>query len=151
MEVIDLEYSLPHGKTSYNKRQLNQVKQIVIHHTTNDGSIQAQAKYHVNVKGWPGIGYHFMIDKAGTIFKCNSIDVVCYNVENQNTKTIGICLIGNFEKQKPTPEQIASLKWLIDALRGVVGELPIFGHQDKKATTCPGKYLYRLIVDNEIA
>lgn len=145
MEVINMENSLPVGKTKYPKRELHSIQQIVIHHTTNDGSLQAQAKWHVNNNGWPGIGYHFVIDKTGAINRCNSIDTICYNVANQNTKTIGICLIGNFEIKKPTAEQIDSLKWLIESLRGVVGSLPVYGHLDKGKTSCPGKHLYKLI------
>ena len=77
-------------------------------------------------------------------------------------------MIGNFDLQKPTEEQIKSLVALIVALskkynidptartqyHKVITEYPymksveagvIAGHKDAGVTSCPGKYLYALL------
>jgi hypothetical protein len=149
--VKHIQGTLAKGPKPYNKRSLSAVRQIVVHHTADNGTPESIAKYHVNNNKWPGIGYHFLIDNTGQIFQTNDLDTISYNVANQNTKTIGICLIGNFEKEQPSTAQIDSLKWLLSAVRGVVGELPLYGHKDRDNTLCPGKNLYALLKSKDVS
>jgi hypothetical protein len=68
-------------------------------------------------------------------------------VKNNNTGNIGICVIGNFEVEKPTGEQLAALKKAIihisNLFPSVARGLPknIFGHRHFMATDCPGANL----------
>jgi|GEM_PF-5724345 len=149
--VTHLQGTLPVGPKAYGKRSLVSIKQIVVHHSADNGTPESIARYHVNGNKWPGIGYHFIIDNTGKIFQTNDMDTVSYNVANQNTKTLGICLIGNFDIQQPVEAQIESLKWLIGAVRGVVGQLPIFGHRDKGQTACPGNNLYKILKSIDVS
>ncbi len=62
-----------------------------------------------------------------------------------NAHGIGICLVGNFEKRRPGPRQMASFTALVDWLRdkAPLGARPKFTvHRwvDKKNTVCPGRY-----------
>ena len=69
----------------------------MIHHSaTDDGSPEAYARYHVQTRGWPGIGYHFVIQKDGGIYQTNRLDTISYHVSGQNTNSIGICGTGKW-------------------------------------------------------
>jgi N-acetyl-anhydromuramyl-L-alanine amidase AmpD len=58
-----------------------------------------------------------------------------------NTEGIGICLVGNFDRQPPTAAQMTSLEILVLALSRRY-EIPldrIVGHGELKNTQCPGR------------
>lgn len=134
---IDKRGILPkHPYRTYARRPLNKVNTLAVHHSlTKTGSAKAFASYHVNHHGWPGIGYHFVIEKNGTIVWCNDMDVKSYHVGNSNKTAIGVCLIGDFRYEEPTEEQIDALvrlsDWIIDdkdnAINGVEN---IKGHSE---------------------
>ena len=100
-------------------------KYIVLHHSaTNAGSVNAFHKFHTK-QGYGVIAYHFVI---------------------------GICLVGNLEKQKPTQAQLVALKMLIRRLRNEykITANNVVGHrhvsyddepQHTEKTACPGKKL----------
>lgn len=142
---------LPRGSTKYNLRPLHAIEQIVVHHSADNGTIQSIAEYHTAPKpkgnGWPGIGYTFVIDQEGIIYQAHDLDTLCFNVANQNTKSLGICLIGNFEKNPVPPAQLESLKWLIPQVKQFLKPLKVIGHREAEgaATKCPGKHLFSLI------
>jgi N-acetylmuramoyl-L-alanine amidase len=132
--------ALPKGKGAYRKRLLSAITGIVIHHSASDtGTIVNIANWHIS-RGWPGIGYHFVISADGTINQTNEIDTISYHVGNYNMSNIGICLIGNFSNHLPTSKQLESLKELIQHVNTLVGKkLIVRGHRDLMATECPGK------------
>lgn len=101
MKIIDKRKSLTkHPSKTYRKRSLSAIKNIAIHHSaTTSGSAEAFANYHVNELGWAGIGYHYVIDKDGTISWCHDLDVISYHVGNSNGGAIGICLVGDFRTE----------------------------------------------------
>jgi N-acetyl-anhydromuramyl-L-alanine amidase AmpD len=139
--VKDLTAKLPRGQQRYEKRKLEQIDRIVIHHSaTSDGSPEAYARYHVETRGWPGIGYHFVIQKDGGIYQTNRLDTISYHVSGQNTNSIGICLTGNYDKQQPPQVQLQACAQLIATLRqNFVQELDLRAHADFSAKSCPGK------------
>lgn len=104
-------------------------------------------------KGWPDLPYHFLIAPDGTIFEGRPVGYepetnTSYDVHGH----IGIELFGNFEVQRVSPQQVASLVKLVAWLSqeyGVPDEL-IRGHKDLADTACPGKDLYRYIEDGEL-
>jgi len=64
--------------------------------------------------------------------------------EKQNTYCIGICLVGNFDKRKPTAKQLENLTALVEALmkRCKLSTSAVKTHQQINVvyTRCPGKY-----------
>jgi N-acetylmuramoyl-L-alanine amidase len=130
-----------HKSKKYQIRDLKQINKIIIHHSaTNQGSGKAFANYHVDSLGWPGIGYHFVISDVGIIEQTNSLTTVSYHTAGQNTSSIGICLVGNFDNYLPTNIQSHALEELIIYLRNLLGkDLKVFGHTDFSTKTCPGK------------
>jgi hypothetical protein len=138
-------------------------KYITIHHAgVNVKSTTDPAKFVKNMQGWgqrekkwPDLAYHFLIAPDGRIFEGRSLE---YEPES-NTKYplqghIGVELMGNFETQRMSPQQLDSLvklnAWLCQELK--IDPKDIAGHNDRapKQTSCPGKDLYRYIEDGQI-
>jgi hypothetical protein len=138
---------------------------LVVHHTalkvqgdTRSGieRMQALYAYHSNSRGWGDIGYHYVIDEEGQIYegKEGGARVVGGHVYCGNIGTVGVALMGNFELEKPSQEQMKSLQWLLDDVRKRYGidldevvrfhgkPLPaIVGHRELVSTDCPGYYV----------
>ena len=95
-------------------------------------------------KAWADVPYHFYIGRDGTIVEGR--DMAFAGDTNTNydpTGHVAIAVSGNFEKQKPSPEQKASLVALVDWLAEEHGVAPdrIEGHKDHASTACPGRNL----------
>ena len=145
--VNDLRGKLPTapGK-QYARRGLSIIERIIIHHSaTSGGGPEDFARYHVDNHGWPGIGYHYVIDQAGRIFQTQDWETVSYHCSGQNSNSLGICLVGNFSRTQPTEKQYKALEYLVSFIRtdlnnqlGTNKKLTVYGHKDFKATDCPG-------------
>ncbi|OLO40716.1 hypothetical protein BTR23_04375 [Alkalihalophilus pseudofirmus] len=107
MNIIDKRNSLArHGSRTYRRRSRGSIRNIAIHHSaTTSGSAEAFARYHVNSLGWPGIGYHYVVDRDGSISWCHDLEIVSYHVGNSNGMSVGICMVGDFRTQTPTSQQ----------------------------------------------
>ena len=105
-------------------------------------------------KGWDGVGYHFVIGN-GTETGDGQVEVTqrwplqkwgahAKTVDNRfNEHGIGICLVGNFDVERPSPTQMRSLSRLVGHLMQTYGIPPqnVVGHRDTKPTDCPGRYV----------
>lgn len=122
-----------HPSKTYGIRGLGDIKQIAVHHSlTLSGSAKAFATYHVNNNKWPGIGYHFVIEKDGTIIWCHDLEVRSYHVGNSNRMAIGICLVGDFRKQDLLDTQLQPLLKLLKYLLRELNLTPadVRGHSE---------------------
>jgi N-acetyl-anhydromuramyl-L-alanine amidase AmpD len=125
---------------------------IVIHHSASPLEVTfEQIREHHLSRGWSDIGYHFVIDPAGTISKGRAEDVVGAHALGINQVSLGICLIGNFDEHHPAREQFNSLNNLIKdlVLRKNITPENIIGHCDVtceergfRKSRCPGENLY---------
>jgi len=128
-------------------------KYIVIHHSATDrGNSLEFNKAHLR-RGWKGIGYHFVIDngtcgkKAGQIEMSprwiKQADGAHCRANRMNERGIGICLVGNFSRDKVSRKQMDSLVYLVNKLRGFyhIPKKNILGHGQVQGahTECPGK------------
>ena len=156
----------------------NPIKQdnnhVIVHHSagnTGDTNTRQVIRniylYHTNVNGWSDIGYNFVIGVNGRIYQARDGlgEVKDHRVKGahfcgKNSGTMGVALVGNFEKGSPTTSAIQSLKgllaWKLDtADLPAMGAFPhptydadpdplkvISGHRDGCATLCPGENLY---------
>ncbi len=124
---------------------------IVIHHVgIPDGDTSAAFIHKAHLaNGWAGIGYHYVIRKDGSIERGRPLATVGAHAEGQNYHTVGINVTGNFEKETPTQNQLASLEKLLVFLCQTYDIRPsaatIVGHRDVNSTDCPGKNLYKLL------
>jgi hypothetical protein len=130
-------------------------KWIVIHHSaTPSGGARAFDKMH-KAKGWDELGYHFVIGN-GTDTGDGQVEVGprwpkqkwgahAKTPDNRfNNYGIGICLVGNFDVERPTKAQIQSLSKLVAYLM-VTYHIPadhVLGHGQTKATDCPGRNVH---------
>jgi N-acetyl-anhydromuramyl-L-alanine amidase AmpD len=142
------------------RRQLDAVtakqswKHIVIHHSgTSTGTAKAIDRFHREERRMEnGLAYHFLIGNGrgmgnGEIFVGErwkkQLPGGHLASETLNQSSIGICLVGNFDRTKPTKEQVESLNALIKKLLEVTG-LPrsaVTTHREihPRHTRCPGK------------
>lgn len=95
-------------------------------------------------RNYGDIGYHFIIDYAGVAWEGRSLTYEGAHVSGENHGNIGVVLLGNFEEQEPSAEQLSSLRQLVTILRRHYGieKNMVYGHLDLSASACPGKNLY---------
>ena len=134
----------------------NRWKYIIVHHSaTEDGGARRFDRAHRS-NGMDELGYHFVIGN-GTDTPDGKIEVgsrwrrqkhgahcrVSQTDSNEyNKHGIGICLVGNFEKSRPTDAQMKSLAYLTNGLLAQTRLRPsaVSYHRDFKSTKCPGRY-----------
>ncbi|MCM8774841.1 MAG: N-acetylmuramoyl-L-alanine amidase [Candidatus Omnitrophica bacterium] len=129
-------------------------KFIIIHHSaTEKGDSLTFNRHHLKRGFTGGVGYHFVIDN-GTHGKVDGqIEVAPRWLKQQdgrhckassmNCRAIGICLVGNFNEESVSAEQMKSLVSLVHVLchyykiplRNVMGHGQVSGAN----TDCPGK------------
>lgn len=126
--------------------RMNRPNKIILHHSlTKDGktvSWGAIRKYHMNTREWRDIGYHWGIELVGDeykIFKGREESEEGAHCQGQNSNSIGICLVGNFDIAEPPREQLEKLYELIEDIFNRHGKLQIFGHNAYSSKSCPGK------------
>lgn len=97
-------------------------------------------------RGFKCIGYHKVIRRDGTIEDGRPIDQVGAHVENWNSVSVGICLVGgvsekdiNVAENNFTPAQWEALSKLLVELKQKYPHAHIQGHRDfpKVAKACP--------------
>ena len=144
IEIADIVDSLPkHATKRYRSRAIKDITHLVIHHTVSppDRPISGIAAFHVNTRGWPGIGYHYVINDLGEIYQTNYLDTISYQTGGQNHYSVGIALQGNFQKESPPQKQIDATAKLVEHLRGEVPTITdVEPHRGMpgQSTACPG-------------
>jgi hypothetical protein len=155
-------------------------KAMFVHHTagTNDYTCSQSASivrgvflYHVQSNGWNDIGYHFLVDKCGTVFegRAGGIDkpVLGAHTYGFNTATSSVSVLGDYSTAatnaavRESVAKVAAWKlglYGVDPTGSVVltsgadngkyklGQKGTFhrisGHRDGYPTECPGQNLY---------
>jgi LysM repeat protein len=128
-------------------------KYIVIHHSgVQTGSVKGMDRYHREVRHMEnGLAYHFVIGN-GNGMRDGQVSVGRRWVkqqdgghlasEEQNRHALGICLVGNFDRQQPTAKQMQALRALVKALmaRCDLSAAAVKTHQEINVigTRCPG-------------
>jgi len=140
-----VSHDLPKSLTKHYKlRNIDDSLTIVIHHTAapKDQSLENIAKFHVEKRGWPAIAYHVAINDKGDINFLNDIEEKTYHNSADNTNTIGIVVLGDYETEEPSYDALVSIKAVTEAICETLKIKGIKGHRDYKSTLCPGKNLY---------
>ena len=131
---------------------------IVLHHSASrGGDAQVIDRDHQTQNGWDGIGYHFVLG--------NGVDMPLGRIEATfrwrqqshgahagalplqkpfNTEGVGVCLIGNYEREALDP---FAERRLVELCAQLIDRIPtlsvgrIIGHRDVpgKSTACPGR------------
>ena len=126
---------------------MKDVLYIVIHCTATRLSqrvtIDDIDRWH-KARGFAQCGYHWYIDREGTIKEGRSEKLAGAHVRHSNQHAIGVCYEGGLdEKGRPkdtrTPEQKAALWFLLEDLKKDYPKAKIVGHRDfpHVAKQCP--------------
>ena len=135
----DLRGTLP-TNGEYPLRDMERVDAVVIHHTATQGqTLRTMAEFHVERRGWQGIGYHYAVGYDGTIYYLNDAERRTNHTAGNNSRTIGIALVGNMERNPMPAAQRSSLIALVYYLREIYGTTYIHPHCHYSPTLCPGK------------
>lgn len=132
---------------------MNKPEVLIVHHTGGtdanplaDTSNQTAAiikEWHLK-KGWNDIGYNWVIEKSGKIVKGRDESKEGAHTIGMNSKSIGVCIVGNFDATYPTKEQEQSFKTLYKELRSRYSVLTpdkVYPHRKYANKTCYGKHL----------
>ncbi len=138
---------------------------IIVHHSgQRKATPEGMHNYHKDIRGWAnGLGYHFVIGNGvnypdgelyvGRRWKKQLTGAHCATDHGRylgvkrpgnyfNKHGIGVCLIGNFENERPTARQLRTLTSLLAVLSREAGIHPsrVFGHAEvTHRTACPGR------------
>lgn len=129
---------------------------VVIHHSGSFvDTIAGMNTYHIKRGMENGLAYHFVIGNGrkgtglsdGGIYIGNrwkkQLDGGHVASTSLNSRAVGICLVGDFNKRKPSARQIASLHALSNYLvnRCKIKRSRVKTHREinPKPTACPGK------------
>lgn len=122
--------------------------EVLIHHSAgpDTGGLDADGirHYHVEVKGWRDVGYHYLVELEG-----HRYIVVPGRPETQdgahcpghNQTALGVCMVGDFTDSPPSLEQLRVTAELCADLcrRHGIRSLDIRPHRAFRRTECPGK------------
>lgn len=89
------------------------------------------------------VGYHYVIEKNGAVLKAREENEIGAHDQGENVDSIGICLAGDFNTEKPTQAQADAFRilWLQILHRNNIPILAIEPHRRDDTTDCPGKLL----------
>ena len=156
----------------------SETRGVTFHHTAGSNSyarsdskaiVRSTQAYHMSGRGWCDIGYNFLVDKYGQIFEGRSGGVLLqvrgahagnYTV---NTYDMGVSMIGNLDKVRPTAAMkdatVKLVGWRLGTnflpakgtyaiaghhLNRIAGHRDVYnaGIRPGTATACPGRYGY---------
>jgi N-acetylmuramoyl-L-alanine amidase len=129
---------------------------IVIHHSlTKDGDVvdwSAIRRYHKETNGWGDVGYHFGVERVNGeyhVLEGRSMMRQGAHVKNFNNISLGICMVGNFDKEPVPVEQwnltlklVKRLQWFLHIpSERVLGHWEAQAHMnvpENQRKSCPG-------------
>jgi hypothetical protein len=136
-DIVDYRDLLEvHPTRRFDTRPRSAINRWIAHHTASTASVEAVARYHVNTRGWAGIGYHYYIEPDGRILLVGGLDTIRAHAYGENEDTVGVALQGLYTDTWPTDAQLDSLARLL----ATQPEWTVQGHYDVANTICPGMW-----------
>ncbi|WP_170970278.1 N-acetylmuramoyl-L-alanine amidase [Nocardioides jishulii] len=156
------------------------LKQVHVHHTASSNSygrddvpgiLRGFYRYHTKSLGWSDIGYNVLVDRFGRAWvgRYGGDMVQGAHTLGFNHNSIGVAVIGDYRKKKPTRPVIRTVArvaaWQLDKnerravgkvkvvskgsdrfRRGKKVTLPVIdGHLHTNQTACPGRQLVKVL------
>lgn len=142
--LIDVRNQLKRAKFSYGPRRKTGF--VTIHYNgpsvasqPNDLKLlQADARFHVDSRGWDGLSYHYAIGRDGTVYQCrDAIAKLAHSgVAQGNNESLAVLVITG-EGDIPPQKQIAALEDHLSTLG--INARYVLGHKEwPRDTKCPG-------------
>ncbi|XP_026314139.1 peptidoglycan-recognition protein SC2-like [Hyposmocoma kahamanoa] len=134
------------------------VPEVIIHHSFSPGACWSQSacatamrsmqNHHMNTNGWADIGYNFAVGSDGLVYEGRGWTTQGAHAPAVNSRSIGICLIGNWSTTSPPAVQLTATQNLINMgmSNGRIQRAHwLRGHRQVTATDCPGNTLFNTI------
>jgi len=135
---------------------------IVVHHSATPDNLvlrdfDAIRRYHMS-KGWRNIGYHWVVEYVNNVLQAiqgrQEWETGAHCIP-RNHDSIGICVVGNFDVEKPSDKLY---RFTADLCRRIMNRHPIelvSDHRRWDATACPGRnfdmsILLKYILESEV-
>ena len=138
--------------------QMKPITRVTVHHDAlgvfNDTSqpgvaqrLEAIRRGHRS-KGWGDIGYHFAVDPAGRVWQCRPLAWQGAHVKDHNEGNVGVVLLGDFERQRPTSAQTTELGRFVAQImhQNRVSVRDIYTHRELGRTACAGKHVQTQVI-----
>jgi N-acetylmuramoyl-L-alanine amidase-like protein len=146
----------PHGELTI--RSLGIVTLEIVHHSVTGPDttpLEIDRMHRGDPDYFTMIGYHYLIGRNGTIWQGRPIDCIPAAALGENTVSVDICLVGQYEPTEPNyngPPPQAQLDALVELSAYVHRQIPsidsTIGHHDAGLMAippyedqCPGKDL----------
>ena len=125
------------------------IKEIIIHCTgtvpSRSITVETIRNYHVRVKGWEDIGYHFLIDADGVCWNGRNIEKPGAHCKYRNKESIGVAYVGglHFDGETPmdtrtTPQKVALVKLVKNLMfKYDITQENIHCHNEFSSKACP--------------
>lgn len=138
---------------------MRKIKEIIIHCTATLPSATPQSikKHHIEKNGWKDVGYHFIIDEEGIIWRGRPIEETGAHCIMHNQNSIGIAYIGGLKQNGKTAntintkQRITILK-LVNAIKCIyrITEDNVRMHNEFAAKECPcfSRLKYQTMMQN---
>jgi len=111
---------------------------------TVEDKLQEIDNWH-KARGWKGFGYHYLIDRDGSVATGRPLEEVGAHVSGHNTNSIGVCIVGGFGSNADdnpennfTQAQLDSLYELVSELSQRFPNAKVRGHNEVANKACPG-------------
>ena len=130
------------------------IQKLVVHHSASQGNTTKKAdieRWHKQ-RGFSQIGYHKIIEGDGSIVNGRAETTKGAHAKGANHASLGVCVVGNFEKSSPSVAQVEALvnvltdwckSYKLDAT-SIYGHFNVPGGSTK--TSCPGKNLQNQLI-----
>ena len=111
---------------------------------TSQQKVDEVRRWHVEDRGWSDIGYHYLIDRDGTLVEGRPLERTGAHAKGHNTGSVGISLFGghggnvsdHFEDNF-TEDQDRALRELMDRLKAEHPIVKTIGHNEVANKACP--------------
>ena len=111
---------------------------------TSQQKVDEVRRWHVEDRGWSDIGYHYLIDRDGTLVEGRPLERTGAHAKGHNTGSVGVSLFGGhggnvsdqFEDNF-TEDQNLALRELIAKLKADHPITKIIGHNEVANKACP--------------
>ncbi|XP_072387586.1 peptidoglycan-recognition protein LB-like isoform X1 [Diabrotica undecimpunctata] len=137
----------------------NPVPYVVIHHsylppachnlTDCIKAMHWMQDLHQQTNGWSDLGYNFAVGGDGRAYEGRGWSRVGAHAPFYNSKSIGICIIGDWRVELPPEDQLTTVHQLIQkgVREGYIQkDYKLVGHRQVRAgTECPGERLFQEI------
>jgi hypothetical protein len=146
------DWGCPEGETSpgWQPETASKSYQVYHHTVTSNGAepystMRAIWYYHAKTRGWGDIGYNYVVDQYGHIFKGRNgpKNVIGAHVYGHNTHSIGVAVLGDYVSTVPPSKALSGLSSTL-AYSAYLNDtaIKLYGHRELTATQCPGTKLF---------